>query len=71
MLKKYVFHYDQSRKADETKFEGWSYHDSLAYADGKTCQSDLTKANESGEVEVYFDDGNMLAVFCYELSEAE
>ena len=66
---KYIFHYDQTRKGSEEKFDGWSEHDSLLSVDGKSCLADMSEVNQINTVVAYFEDGNELSVFCDELEE--
>lgn len=69
---KYVFHYDQSRKADETRFfeDEFSYRESLLSCDGKTCKL-LEEVDKKGCVDVVFEDGNELQVYFDELTECD
>ena len=76
MMKDYIFHYngDMANKHENVEPGEMTYHEHLVEEDGKHCRADMNNKNEWGwidEVVAYFDDGNELSVWIYELEEVK
>lgn len=62
MIKRYIFHYDKTVKEECS-------HDIFIAHDGMECNADIEGLEVMNVTEIFFDDGNELNAFVYELEE--
>lgn len=70
MVRDYIFAYngDMADVIDPVEPGEMTYHEHLLQQDGHHCKADPDEAVD-GIVEAYFDDGNELNVYLFELTE--